>query len=158
MYSREELKQLNINFWEKFGKYCEVHPLLRHKNRKWVLHRTKIKDLAFQFDVNRKDAKVILELGSRNENLRLKAFEILEKYKVIIEEGFEDGLIWEFFHEREDSRKQVCRIYTCLDDVDFHRQNQWPDIYNFFIENMTKLEDNFMLIRDLLREELKDNN
>ncbi len=155
MYSKEELKQLNIDFWAKFGQYCEVHPLLRHKNRKWVLHRTKIKDVALRFDVNRENAKVIIELGARSENLRLKAFEILERYKAIIEEGFENGLTWEFFHEREDSQKEVCRIFAVMDNVDLHRQNQWPDIYNFFIENMTKLEDNFMMIRDLLREELK---
>ena len=155
MYSKEEIKQLNINFWGEFGQYCEVHYMLRHKNRKWMLHRTKIKDIAFRFEVTRQDAKVILELGSRNENLRLKAFEILERYKVILEEGFSNGLNWEFFHEREDSDKEVCRIYTILKDVDLHRQNQWPEIFNFFIENMMQFEDNFILIRDLVREELK---
>lgn len=156
MYSKEELKQLNINFWTNFGQYSDVHPTLRHKKRKWMLHRTKIKDIAFRFEVGRTDAKVILELGNRNEKLRLKTFEILERYKTIIEDGFENELVWEFFHEREDSGKQVCRIYTVLDGVDLHRQNQWPDIYNFFIKSMSLLEDNFLLIRELLQEELKN--
>lgn len=155
MYSKEEIKQLHLRFWENFGKYCEVHPLLLHKSRKWMLHRTKIKNIALRFEANRNDAKVILELNSRNENLRLKAFEILERYKVILEDGFDNGLIWEFFHEREDSRKEVCRIYTVLPNVDIHRQNQWPEIYRFFIQNMVRLEDNFMEVRDVLREELK---
>ena len=155
MYSKEELRQLNILFWEKFGQFCLVHPNLRHKPRKWMLHRTKVKDLAFRFDVNRQNAKVILELGSRSENLRLKAFEILERYKIVMEEGFENGLIWDFYHERDDSKKPVCRIYTQLDGVDLHRQNQWPEIFNFFITNMSRLEDNFLLVRDVLVEELK---
>jgi len=155
MYSKEELKQLNILFWEKFGKYCEVHPILREKSRKWVLHRTKIKDVVLRFEVDRYAVKVILELGSKSEKLRFKAYEFLEQYKVVMEDGFDDGLIWEFYHEREDSSKEVCRIYTELNNVDFHRQNQWPDIFNFFIENMSKLEENFLSIRDLLQEELK---
>lgn len=155
MYSKEELKQLNINFWTKFGQFCDVHPGLRHKKRKWILHRTKLKDVAFRFEVDREAARVILELGSRNENLRFKAYEFLERYKAILEEGFKDGLIWEFFHEREDSNKQVCRIFTLLEGVDLHRQNQWPEIFSFFIENMTRLEDNFLMLRDLLSEELK---
>ncbi|WP_167608126.1 DUF4268 domain-containing protein [Maribellus sediminis] len=158
MYSKEELKQLNINFWTKFGQFCDVHPELRHKKRKWMLHRTKVKDVAFRFEAGRKNAKVILELGSRNENQRFKAYEFLERYKVIMEEGFEDGLTWEFFHEREDSKKQICRIYTVLEGVDLHRQNQWPEIFSFYIENMAKLEDNFLMIRDLLIEELKSQN
>ena len=155
MYSKEELRQLNLLFWEKFGQYCAVHPMLRNKSRKWMLHRTKVKDVAFRFEVNRENAKVILELGSRNEEIRLKAYEFIERYKVVMEEGFDQGLNWEFFHEREDSNKAVCRIYNQLNGVDLHRQNQWPEVYNFFIENMSRLEDNFLSIRDLLQEELR---
>lgn len=156
MYSREEAKKLKLTFWEKFGKRCEIHPELQYKKRKWVLHRTKIKDVALRFEISRKDAKVILELGNKSENQRFKAYEFLERYKPVIEDGFEDGLTWEFFHEREDSNKEVCRIYAQLNNVDLHRQHQWPDIYNFYIENMLKLENNFMSVRDLLQEELKN--
>ncbi|MDX8339669.1 DUF4268 domain-containing protein [Draconibacterium sp. IB214405] len=156
MYSREELKQLKVDFWQLFGKRCDAHPELKFRKRKWMLHKTKIKGVALRFDVSRTDAKVILELGNKNEKLRLKAYEILERYKVIIEEGFQNGLEWEFYHEREDSGAAVCRIFTQLNDVDFHRQNQWPDIFNFYIENMLKLESNFLQIRDLLQEELKN--
>lgn len=155
MYSKEEAKKLRIDFWQMFGKRCEVHPELQYRKRKWLLHRTKIKDVALRFDINREDAKVILELSSRSERLRFKAYEFLEQYKVVLEKGFSDGLIWEFYHEREDSGKEICRIYTQLTDVDLHRQNQWPDIYNFYIENMLKLETNFIELRDLLQEEMK---
>ena len=156
MYSKDEIKKLHLSFWELFGKRCEVHPKLRYRKRKWMLHRTKIKGVALRFDVSRKDAKVILELSNRSENLRLKAYDFLEKYKVVLEDGFDEGLIWEFFHEREDSGKEICRVYTKLDNVDFHRQNQWPDIFNFYIDNMLKLEKNFLEIKDLLNEVLKN--
>lgn len=156
MYSKEEAKKLRVDFWEMFGKRCEVHPDLMYRKKKWLLHRTKIKDVALRFDINRKDAKVILELSSRSEQLRFKAYEFLERYKVLIENGFENGLIWEFYHEREDSGKEICRIYKQLPNVDLHRRNQWPDIFNFYIENMLKLENNFIEIRDLLQEELKN--
>lgn len=155
MYSKEEVKKLSIDFWDLFKKRCEVHPDLKFKKKKWILHRTKIRGVALRFEIGRKNAKVMLELNHRSENLRIKAFETIERYKVILEEGFENGLIWEFYHEREDSGQEVCRIYTILENVDLHRQNQWPDIYNFFIENMIKLETNFLEISDILREELQ---
>ncbi len=115
---------------------------------------TKIKGVALRFEINRTDAKVILELGQRNEETRFRAFEILEQYKTVLESGFPQGLIWEFYFERE-SGQEVCRIYTQLENVDLHRQNQWPDIFNFFIENMLKLEDNFLMVSDILKEELQ---
>lgn len=156
MYSKEETKKLRVDFWGMFGKRCKVHPELMYRKKKWLLHHTKIKDVALRFDISRKDAKVILELSNRSEKHRFKAYEFLERYKIVIEEGFENGLTWEFYHEREDSGKEICRIYTQLINVDLHRQNQWPDIYNFYIDNMLKLESNFLEIRDLLQEELKN--
>jgi len=157
MYSIEEKKKLTEDFWKLFKRRCAVHPQLKLKKKKWILHRTKIKGVALRFDVNRKDAKVILELHNRSEKLRLKAFEILERYKVVVEEGFENGLTWEFYFERPDSGQEVCRIFTTFPDVDIHRQNQWPDIFNFFIENMMQLEENFLLVRDVLEAELTRN-
>lgn len=154
MYSIEEAKKLRIDFWEQFGRRCEIHPLLKNKQRKWILHRTKIKGVALRFEISRENAKVILELGQRSEDKRLQAFEILERYKTIVEAGFEKGLTWEFYHQREESGQEVCRIYSSLEKVDLHRQNQWPDIYNFFIDNMLQMEENFLLISDILKEEL----
>lgn len=154
MYSIDEKKKLTTDFWQLFKKRCSVHPDLKIKKRKWILHHTKIKGVALRFDVGREGAKVILELHNSSERLRLKAFEVLERYKVVVEEGFENGLVWEFYYQRPDSGQEVCRIYTSLENVDIHRQNQWPDIYNFFIENMMQLEENFMMVRDVLEAEL----
>ena len=89
----------------------------------------------------------MLEISHRNENKQLQIFEIFEKYKVQLEKGFKDGLNWQFLITLEDSNKDVCRIYSMLDNVDFHRQNQWPEIFNFFIENMLLLEKNFFKIK-----------
>ena len=154
MYSQEEAKKLRLEFWEQFGKRCEIHPLLRERRKKWMLHRTKIQGVALRFEASRTDAKVMLELSHKNEDKRLKAFEILENYKVVIEDGFSEGLIWEFFHQREDSGQEVCRIYTILNNVNYHRRTDWPGIYNFFIENMLRLEENFLMVRDVLKEEV----
>lgn len=154
MYSKEEKKKLIKDFWEMFAARCEIHPQLKHKRKKWILHRTKVKGVALKFDVDREKATVMIELSNRNEEKRLQAFEILERYKSIVENGFEENLTWQYFYEREDSGQQVCRISTNLNGVDLHRKNQWPDIYNFFIENMILLENNFLAVRDILQDEL----
>ncbi len=156
MYSKEEKKKLTTDFWQLFKRRCAVHPNLKFKKKHFILHRTKIKSVALRFEIDRNSAKVILELHNRNERLRLKAFEVLEKYKAVLEEGFESGLLWEFYYQRPDSGQEVCRIYTILENVDLHRRNQWPDIFNFFIENMIKLEENFLQIRDVLEAELNN--
>lgn len=155
MYSKEELKQLKLDFWEGFSKFCREHPALIFKKKKWILNLTKISGVAFRFDVNRNNAMVILELQHKSEDRRLKTFEILERYKVIVEEGFENGLTWEYYHQREDNKQEVCRIYTRLKNVDFHRKEQWPAIYDFYFKNMLQLENNFLEVREIVQEALK---
>lgn len=156
MYSKEELKELRLNFWQGFKSYCETQPVLNYKRKRWMLNETQVRGLALRFDVHRENARVIMELQHKNEDRRLKTFEILERYKVVLEEGFENGLVWEFYHKREDNQQEVCRIYTKLENTDWHRQEQWPDIYNFFIKNMLQLEENYLAVKEVLQEELRN--
>lgn len=152
MYTQEEAKQIRKKFWTLFGDRCKIVPELKGRKKKWILYDTKVKGLDLKFDVGRRSAKVMVELNDRSENKRLELFEKLEKYKAILESGFESGLEWELVYEYENG-KQVCRIFTKLEGVDIHKQQQWPEIYNFFIENMIQLENNFLSIKDVIIEE-----
>lgn len=155
MYSKDEIKELHLNFWQSFKSYCETQTATNYKQKKWILNNTQIRGVALRFDIDRENARVILELQNKSEDRRLQIFEILERYKIVLEEGFDNGLIWEFYHQRLDNKQEVCRIYTQLDKVDWHDQNQWQEIYDFFIKNMLQMEENFLLVKESLKEELK---
>lgn len=96
MYTQEEAKQLRLKFREQFGKRCRVHPELSKRRKNFILHRTKIPTVALRFEADRTGARVILELTQQDEQKRLKAYEILERYQIVLEEGLPEGLIWEF--------------------------------------------------------------
>ena len=38
MYSKDELKNLKLEFWESFAAFCEVQPYLRGRKKTWVLY------------------------------------------------------------------------------------------------------------------------
>ncbi len=153
MYNKDELKLLRKEFWAVFAHRCEIVPELQCRRKKWVLYDTGLSGIDLKFDVTRKEALVMIEINSRLEERRLEIFETMQKYRLLLEEGFEEPLIWDFCFVRE-SGQEVCRIYKSLTGVDFHRQNQWPDIFNFFIGNMLILERNFLEIKDSLEAEL----
>lgn len=154
MYTHEEAKQIRQQFWDTFGRRCEIIPALRHQKKKWVLYDTKIRGIDLKFEAGRDEALVIIEINSSSEERRLHIFETMGKYKTLLEDGFEDGLIWDFCVVRE-SGQEVCRIYEKMRHADIHKQKQWPDIFNFLIDNMLLLERNFMEIRDVLQEDLR---
>lgn len=140
-------------FWIVFARRCEIVPELRSRKKKWVLYDTGLSGIDLKFEVTREKAMVMVEINIKQENRRLEAFETIQKYRMMLEEGFAEPLIWDFCVSREGGQ-EVCRIYTSLSNVDFHRQNQWPDIFNFFIDNMLILENNFMEIKDGIEAEL----
>ncbi|RHJ91705.1 DUF4268 domain-containing protein [Parabacteroides bouchesdurhonensis] len=150
MYSKDELKNLKLEFWESFGAFCEVQPYLRGRKKVWSLN-TKVKGVELKFDANRNGAYVILEVNHRREDLRLEMFERLTWYKEILEKGFPDGLIWDICYVRE-AGNEVARIYTKKEGIDLHRREHWGEFFLFMASQMYLLEKNFKGIAEYLRE------
>lgn len=151
MYSKDELKNLKLEFWESFAAFCEVQPYLRGRKKIWTLYDTKVKGVELKFDATREGAFVILEVNHRGEEARLEMFERLTWYKDTLETDFPEGLTWDICFVR-DTGKQVARIYTSKSGIDFHRRQDWGDFFSFMASQMYLLERNFMSIAEYLRE------
>lgn len=152
MYSKDELKNLKLEFWESFAAFCEVQPYLKGRKKIWTLYDTKVKGVELKFDVIRTGVSVILEVNHRGEEPRLEMFERLTWYKDTIEIDFPEGLIWDIYFVREETGKEVARIYTTKTGIDFHRREHWGDFFHFMASQMYLLERNFMSIAEYLRE------
>ena len=151
MYSKDELKNLKLEFWESFAAFCEVQPYLRGRKKIWTLYDTKVKGVELKFDATREGAFVILEVNHRGEEARLEMFERLTWYKDTLETDFPEGLTWDICFVR-DTGKQVARIYTSKSGIDFHRRQDWGEFCSFMASQMYLLERNFMSIAEYLRE------
>lgn len=151
MYSKDELKNLKLEFWESFAAFCEVQPYLRGRKKIWTLYDTKVKEVELKFDATREGAFVILEVNHRGEEARLEMFERLTWYKDTLETDFPEGLTWDICFVR-DTGKQVARIYTSKSGIDFHRRQDWGEFFSFMASQMYLLERNFMSIAEYLRE------
>jgi len=150
VYTKDEKKDLVKNFWEAFALYSSRLPFRNERRKHWMLHHTKVSNVHLKFDPNRNGVRVILEINHRSEEKRLMQYEKIEMYRVVLEEGFENGLIWDFAHQNETGQ-DICRIYTELCDADIHRISDWEKMFGFMAENMFRLENNFMEIRDLIK-------
>ena len=151
MYSKDELKNLKLEFWESFAAFCEVQPYLRGRKKIWTLYDTKVKGVELKFDATREGAFVILEVNHRGEEARLEMFERLTWYKDTLETDFPEGLTWDICFVR-DTGKQVARIYSSKSGIDFHRRQDWGEFFSFMASQMYLLERNFMSIAEYLRE------
>lgn len=150
MFSKEEVKALKSEFWTEFDNYCYT---TSQKKPKWLLNNTGIKNVSLMFEISETNAKVLIEVGHKNESRRVDVFEWIQSYKVVIEEGFNEPLVWDYIYTR-DNGKEVGRIYIQLNNVSQYNKETWPTIFKFYQTNMQKLETNFLEIKDFLRKNM----
>lgn len=150
MYSREEVKILKREFWTGFDAFCAELPRFKIRKRKWILYNTKIKGVELKFDAARDGAYVIFELNHPKTSKRLEMFELMKKYKVVVDQFFADAEWQEQFEK--PCGTMVSRIYRHLGGLDIHRQEQWPEFYPFLSREMCHCERMFKEMRELLQD------
>lgn len=141
MFSKEESARLKKEFWTSFGKSFP---------RKWLLYHTKIKDLSLKFHADRKKAGVSIDIEMKDPLFKEAYYEKFLALKSILTEAIPD-LIFEP-HYKLDNGKEISRIYVELPGVSIHNKDTWGDIYNFFNNNMPKLEQIFIDYQDFIKD------
>ena len=130
MYSKEEAKQIKQRFWTTFG---QSYP------RKWLLHKTKIKDFSFKFYADNKKAQVMLDIENKDEELRTIYFQKIESLKNVLLENYLPEAIFEENYYL-DNGKLISRIWVEKHGISINNPDTWQDIFEFFYENMSSFE------------------
>ena len=115
------------------------------------MYDTKIKDFSFKFYVDNKKAQVLIDIEQRNEDTRKIYFEKIESLRTILEEDYIKDLVFEKNFTIE-SGKTISRIWAEQLNVSVSNRNYWDTIFDFFEENMDKLERFFYEYQDYIRD------
>jgi hypothetical protein len=96
---------------------------------------------------------VALEINHKSENRRLSVYELVERYRNLLESGFTNGLTWDYYYLNTNNQ-EVCRIYIEMRGVNLYKIDDWDIIIPFLAKNMLQLQDNFLEIQEVLKEEV----
>jgi hypothetical protein len=140
MYSKEEAKKIRQQFWIMFSKRYD---------RKWMLYDTKLKDVVLKFSFEDKRALVSIDITHEDDIFRAYYYEKLLSLKSILLEEVNPDFIFEENYQLE-SGKIISRIFVMLEGVKIQKQTHWPDVYEFYYENMSKLEAFFIEYKDFI--------
>lgn len=150
MWSKEEVKELRVAFWNGFKRYCSRHKIYR----KWVLTGVKIKCTQLKFFADDRKALVLFQIDHKNDLRRYEVYECFQSYRKLMAADCGEDLKWEEDYAGIDSRV-VSAIYFELPDVSLYNPSDWETIYAFFAEKMPLLEEAYWEYRDLISERLK---
>lgn len=142
MYSKEESIKIKKEFWTQFA---EAYP------RKWILYDTKIKDFSFKFFVDNKKAQVLIDIEPRDEEKRKIYFEKIESLKTILMEDYIPEVVLERNYHLETG-KIISRIWVEKNGISLNNKATWPEIFDFFYENMDSFERFFYENQDYIKD------
>lgn len=142
MYSKEESIKIKKEFWTNFA---EAYP------RKWILYDTKIKDFSFKFFVDNKKASVLIDIEPKDQEKRKIYFEKIESLKTILIEEYIPEVILERNYHLETG-KVISRIWVEKEGISLNNKSTWPDIFDFFNENMDAFERFFYENEDYIKD------
>lgn len=141
MFSKEEAATLRKEFWISFGKSFP---------KKWLLYNTKIKGVSLKFVADKKEAMICLDLEHPDELMNLLYYDQLLSLKTLLETEL-PNIIYNDMYELENG-KIIQRIYVPFEEkFNIHNKNTWRACYEFFVENMTKLEVFFYEYEDVIK-------
>ncbi len=142
MYSKEEAKKVRKQFWIFFAKR---YP------RKWLLYNTGIKDVTLKFDFTNGYALVAIDSESNDEIDKAYYYEKLLSLKSLLLEEVSPNLIFDDEYLL-DSRKVISRVYIRLEGVKINNKNDWPKVFDFLYEYMSKLELFYLEYQDFIKD------
>mgnify|MGYP006284510861 CR=1 FL=1 len=150
MYSKDEAKQIRLEFWDRFEKYAALRRRQKGKPAKFIMNKTGIKQLKLKFHFDTTEAIVGIDIETRNLDKRIELFGKLEELKSILEKNLGTALNWQLEYTLPTG-KSISRIYLTKKDVNIYNKDTWPEVFPFFYKNMMKIEAFFEEYRELLR-------
>ncbi len=150
MLTKEEIKEIRLQFWLEFESYSAQKKKRIRKPAKWIMNDTGIKQLKLKFDIDEKRAIVGIDVETRNVDKRLEVFGKLEEIKPVFEKALAQSLNWELEYILPTG-KSISRAYLSLDNVSIYRKEDWPAVFDFFYKNMLIIEKVFVKYKDSLK-------
>ena len=151
MYSKEEIKETKTLFYTSFGKYMNKNKSLEGKRIKWMNYPTRVKHIYTRLHVDKKSASLFIDLQHRDNEIRELFYEQFMELKTVFTSIMGDTWIWEK-NALNDSGLKCSRISIVLVDVNLFEKKTWPDIFNFFEENLVNFDQFWNEFKDLFKQ------
>jgi hypothetical protein len=130
MFSKEEAKQLRIDFWTAFGVYMRQHMPLADTNKKWVNYNTGVKGIFFRLDAEAKFVRASVTLEQADPGIRALFYAQWEELRAYLAAESQAEWTWEPEDHLPDGRC-ISRISRRQDGLSLYNRADWAAMFQF---------------------------
>lgn len=143
MYSKEEKKNLKIEFWDTLNETLSAKGKSKGRNLEWMNYPTQLKPLFFRMEADESAARMCIDVQFMNDGIREVYFEQFQEFENILKKSLGEDLKFVKDYEHWNG-KTISRIYTELPNVNIFDKNDWEKMQSFLVEKFL-LVDEFWL-------------
>ncbi|MCT4582959.1 MAG: DUF4268 domain-containing protein [Flavobacteriales bacterium] len=152
MYGKEEAIALRKLFWTSFGKYIGHNRTASGQKGKWLNYKTGVKDIYFRMDVDKRTAKVCIDIQQNDPGIRALFFEQFKEVKTVFED-ITNTNEWIWLDNYTNSfNKDISRIYVEIDGVNLYNKETWNIIFPFLSKHLIALDEFWEEFKDLFKQ------
>lgn len=135
MFSKEELKNYNIQFWAEFKQRMGQHRGASGKKVNWLQYRTNLQNVYVRLETANKACKFCFDIQFKDDSIREIVWEQMGELKKLLtfEMGSEGNWIEDYSSQ---TIKSMCRIEWTLENTNYLTASNKEKIYNFFEDKL----------------------
>lgn len=132
MFSKEERKAVNADFWTRFKEKAGVNKGENGKRINWVNYPTHLKQIYVRLHADTEIARFSIDIQDKDEGVRLLIWEQFEELKKVLEQEMIIPGVWEEAAFNTVGQP-IFRISWTLENVNMYEKEDQHKIYDFFI-------------------------
>lgn len=149
MLTKEEKKQKNSEFWEKFRKEIKDQRSVNGRQMNWINYPTDVKDVYVRMEVDNTGARLCFDIQPKDEGIRSIIWEQMTELKKVMNErmGIEAEWIEKSHYWNE---RLISRIKWEDDTLDFYNEDDQPKIIAFLKDKLTRFDIFYQEFKDII--------
>lgn len=149
MFSKEQAKEWNQNFWGTFHKRMRRHKSSNGRSISWLNYPSDVKGIFVRMVVDKKHASLNYDLQFKDDSVREIVWEQLTELKVVLENTVEYPTNWIELAFTKDGLP-YSRISWVLEDVNYYKEEDHEKIYAFLEERLVKFDRFYQEFKEIL--------
>jgi hypothetical protein len=149
MFSKEEKREMNVDFWNGFKSYMKNHKSSALPRVNWLSYPTNLKHTFVRLHCDEKSSALFYDIQFKDKEIRALFWDQLLELKALFNSQESYSSQWHEHFETEDGL-HISRIQWTSSDWSLYQQKDWKKIYRFFKERLLEFDLFYQEYKEIL--------
>ncbi len=139
MFTKDEEKALRSAFWGTLTDKIQKNRSISGRRINWFKYPTGLHDIYIRTEADSNGCRVCIDMQFKNSGIRELFYEQFLETKTVFQNIMETEVIWNPSHKHTYGT-EVARISVENNHTNLFRQEDWPEMHEFIIHHMKKMD------------------